>query len=480
MKSTVTLVIFLLFAQSIFAQQAIKIRQDGEQIYTLSYDGFPNNISIDIRLPKTHKGSVQLIIPRSAPGDYGVVFYDHYLSNIKGYDDNDNLIPVTRGEGPRWIIGGTSSNVSHITYEMDLKKMEKEEPSGADASKIRQHYVGLLGYSVFGYVDGYEYTKINLHIKAPDGWPVFTTLRPTVPLIKNKMDLQIDNFDLLSDAQIMMGSALQVKRFDGGPVPLYVAQYAETYSSIDEMGKIGVSSMKLLHQYFGQTPFPYYTVYVEYLKPLDDQHSYNFGMEHLNSYTGFNDVSQAITTPLDSASFIKYQIPVLHHMGHGYIPLRCYGKGYRPFTWEMAPIINTIWFNEGFIWYITTQLLKINADSIFDKRVYEAPDFLKELSMRDLSALASTQYSADFRIGRHIYSRGALMAGELDRLINEKSNHKKSLRDALIYMLNWTKENTRAFTIEELPCLFQKATGVNVNAVFERWMKPVPELKIEN
>jgi predicted metalloprotease with PDZ domain len=65
------------------------------------------------------------------------------------------------------------------------------------------------------------------------------------------------------------------------------------------------------------------------------------------------------------------------------------------------------------------------------------------------------------------------MAGELDRYISEKSNHKKSLRDALIYMLNWTKENKRAFTIEELPEFFQKATGVNVKKIFEKWMKPV-------
>jgi len=238
------------------------------------------------------------------------------------------------------------------------------------------------------------------------------------------------------------------------------------------MGRIGISSMKLLNQYFGQTPFPYYTVYVEYLKPLDAQHSYNFGMEHLVSYTGFNDTSQAITAPLDSASFQKYQFPILPHMGHAYIPLRCYGKGYRPFTWEMAPIIKTIWFNEGFIQYITQQLLHVNMIPLFKKRVYEAPAFLKNMSMRDLSELASTEYSSDFRIGKHIYSRGALMANELDNYIRQKTNNKKSLRNALIYLLNWSQRNKRAFTIEELPGIFQQATGVNVKLVFDKWMKP--------
>lgn len=133
----------------------------------------------------------------------------------------------------------------------------------------------MLGNSVFGYIDGYEFTKIQLHIKAPEGWPIYTTLQPAVPLVKNEMDLPVGNFDLLADAQIMMRPALQVKRFDEGAVPLYVVQYAETNSSIDAIGKIGVSSMELLHQYFSQSPFPYYTIFMEYLKPIDSLHDYD-------------------------------------------------------------------------------------------------------------------------------------------------------------------------------------------------------------
>jgi hypothetical protein len=37
-----------------------------------------------------------------------------------------------------------------------------------------------------------------------------------------------------------------------------------------------------------------------------------------------------------------------HHMAHSWIPKRAYGEGYIPFLWEMPPVIDTIWFNEGF------------------------------------------------------------------------------------------------------------------------------------
>ena len=77
------------------------------------------------------------------------------------------------------------------------------------------------------------------------------------------MEVAVLNFDLLADAQIIMGSALEVKRFDDGPGPLYVVQYAETNSSIEKGGKRAGGALKLLKQYFGQIPFPYYTVYVE-------------------------------------------------------------------------------------------------------------------------------------------------------------------------------------------------------------------------
>lgn len=453
--------------------------QSNAQIYTITYSGSSDNISIDIHLPKVQKGPVQLIIPRSAPGYYGVVFYDNYLSSIKGFDDNEKAVTVIRGEGPRWIIGDSSSSVLHINYEMDLKKMENEESVGASASKIRPNYVGLLGYSVFGYIEGFEEKKIQLHIKAPEGWPLFTTLSPIIPLDKTQMEIAVPNFDILADAQIMMGSALEVKRFDDGPVPLFVAQYAETHSSIDKWGKSAVLSMKLLKRYFGQIPFPYYTVYVEYLKPLDAKHTYNFGMEHTNSFTAVMDASIATTKIADSIFLKKGQPFILHHIAHAYIPLRCYGKGYKPFSWEMAPIINTIWFNEGFVVYITQQLLHTNMIPVFKKGIQDAPAFLKNISTQNLSELASTQYSSDKRIGNQNDYRGAMLANDLDDRIRQKTNNKKSLRDALLYLYNWSQREKRGFTIEEMPGIFRQATGVNVKAVFDKWMKPVSEIKTQ-
>ena len=37
-----------------------------------------------------------------------------------------------------------------------------------------------------------------------------------------------------------------------------------------------------------------------------------------------------------------------HHMAHAWVPKRAVGTGYFPFQWELAPVLDSIWFAEGF------------------------------------------------------------------------------------------------------------------------------------
>jgi predicted metalloprotease with PDZ domain len=151
----------------------------------------------------------------------------------------------------------------------------------------------------------------------------------------------------------------------------------------------------------------------------------------------------------------------------------------------MAPIIDTIWFNEGFARYAAIEAL---AEAMQEKEsqdyrrqqlerlrgiVDSAPPFLRKMSLDDLSRAGSFLYSDDFRVGRNLFSRGALMAAEMDDLIRAKTQGNKSLRDALRYLLDWSEHNHRAFRTEELPLIFREATGVDTKNILERWVKPL-------
>jgi predicted metalloprotease with PDZ domain len=95
------------------------------------------------------------------------------------------------------------------------------------------------------------------------------------------------------------------------------------------------------------------------------------------------------------------------------------------------------------------------------------------MSLVQLSQTASTLYGSDFRIGRSVFSRGALMAIEMNNYLKEQSNDNKSIKDVLRYLYNWSKENKRAFTMEEFPTLINKACGIDLSELYKKWQLPV-------
>ena len=47
------------------------------------------------------------------------------------------------------------------------------------------------------------------------------------------------------------------------------------------------------------------------------------------------------------------------------------------------------------------------------------------------------------------------------------------MRDILRYLYNWSKENKRAFTVEEFPALIFKACDINLDSIYKKWQLPV-------
>jgi predicted metalloprotease with PDZ domain len=151
----------------------------------------------------------------------------------------------------------------------------------------------------------------------------------------------------------------------------------------------------------------------------------------------------------------------------------------------MAPIIDTIWFNEGFARYAAIEALAdaMPAEESQNYRRQQldrlrgiidgAPPFIRKMSLADLSRAGSFLYSEDFRVGRNLFSRGALMAAEMDDFIRTQTQGKKSLREALRYLLEWSGRSHRAFHTEELPAIFRDGTGVDTKNILDRWLQPL-------
>jgi len=468
----------VLLALTVSAQDSLTYRVD----YSTNK---PDIVHIAIQPSQPLRGPLTLIIPRAITSGYSQRLYDRYVESVSASSSDQKPSKIGRQEGSRWTVGDRDALVSRVEYDVNLARLEQEITGAADASKRRPEYVGLLGYSIFGFLEGKENTSIQLDVRGPDGWPIFTTLQPKSPADKSITKAGAKDFYALADSQIAMGPRLNVRQLEA-PVPLFLISYVEAETDLEKHGELFADAFRKVLTYFGSPPFKHYTAQIEILKPVSENHSYGFSMEHLDSSTYFLGVDRIINANTTSEQLERERFNFAHHVVHSWIPKRFYGTGYLPFNWELAPLIDTIWFNEGFARFIATEALtahlpekesqevrKRRSDQL--RRTIEGmPEFIRNMPLLELSRVGSLMYSEDFRTGRTLFSKGALMAEEIDVLIRQKTGGKKRLRDSIHAMMSWAEKSGRAFRLEELPGLIGKPVGVDekeIKAIMDRWLR---------
>jgi len=456
MSRIILLFSFILSITSLNAQQKIS--------YLLHKQADLNKVTIQITFDALSASDANLVIPRSAPGTYILTDYIAFVDDVVGYTTSGKQLPGMIGDGSFFTFVESNERLNKVSYTVDIQKMEIDLLDASTSSKARKDYLGLFGYSVFGFIEGLETEAVNLTINTDPSWPIFSTLKPDTNRKFGTDTYEAENYAELVDAQYLLGNGVQVIRVAEAPIPLFVAAYAPTADYLEGIGNTGLSSLQKLADYFGYVPMPHYTLVYEFLEPISPRHDYGFNMEHLNSMTAHRDISQEYTPNRDLGT-------IIHHMGHSWVPLRSWGEGYRPFAWQVAPLIETIWLNEGFMWYVTFQQILSDEARLnwWKSNMVTAPDFIKNKNLKELSLLGSTQYASDFRIGKNLFSRGALMAYELDEYIQKQTNGNKSFKDAILGLLNWSKDNQRAFKYNEIEPIMSKATGVDLSLIWNKW-----------
>jgi len=307
---------------------------------------------------------------------------------------------------------------------------------------------------------------------------VNTTLAPAAPPPLAKATGDAVDFYALADSQVAMGPELRVLRAPSA-APLYLAGYAEGPADPAHTAALVARAMDALVAYFGTTPFAHYTAVVELLKPLSPDHRYGFSMEHLDSSHYFLGADEGVTEQAPERQQRRVLFNFAHHLAHSWIPKRASGEGYFPFSWELAPVIDTIWLSEGFARYAALEALAdafpTEEGAAYRNAVLDTlrstlagmPPFIREMPLVQLSRVASTRYSEDFRTGRTLFSRGALLAEALDERIRKESGGRKRFRDFLRHLVAWSARERRGFRLDELPGLLRDATGVEARDVWE-------------
>ena len=269
------------------------------------------------------------------------------------------------------------------------------------------------------------------------------------------------DFYALADSQIVMGPSCRPSSRSLTPdCPCALLMYAEGPVDTARVARVAATAFARVARYFGVVPFGHYTILQELLTPLSPRHGYNFSMEHLDSMTSTLAVDRALTARSTDSDDIRFQFNLAHHIAHAWVPKRASGAGYFPFQWELAPLIDTIWFAEGFGQYAAIMAVAAGeADPAayrerllerrFRQSIADAPPFLRRLGLVDLSRVASTRYSSDFRTGQLVFSRGGLLAAAIDDRIKAETGGARSLRDVLTAMLKDFGPASRGFAVEQ-------------------------------
>ncbi len=448
-------------------------------------EGMSSRLEVTLTLPRDGASpQATLIMPRAIPMGYGQQPYDEFVRVKAGRARSGARATVTRQDGPRWAVASVDPNdpIASVDYEVDLAAMEAAILEGGDSSRTRPEFTSLLGYSIFLFVEGLEGRAIDLTVRPPrPDWPVFSTLAPVAPPVPGPLQARARDFYALADSQILMGRGFSVQKLQGSP-PLFMAVHAEEPAAADVMAPLAEQAFEALIRYYGSAPFSHFTLLFDYLKPVSSRHRYGFSMEHLESATFGAPSSAALTMRSAEDERSRWRYNVAHHIAHAWIPKRCAGEGYFPFRWELAPLIDTIWLSEGFSQYAAADALsdflpprrdgttyrEAVVEARFRSALREMPDFLKRLPLVELSRVASTVYSEDFRTGRTVFSRGGLMAYEMDETIRKSTRGGKRLRDALRGLVAWSAREQRPFRIDELPAIFELAVGVDTQEILDR------------
>jgi predicted metalloprotease with PDZ domain len=146
-------------------------------------------------------------------------------------------------------------------------------------------------------------------------------------------------------------------------------------------------------------------------------------------------------------------------------------------------VLDSIWFSEGFGQYAAGVALaeRVEEGEAFLETLLErrcqnslatAPASIRRMTTVELSRVASTRYGSDFRLGRNVFSRGALMAAEMDAYIRQQTDGTKSLKDGLRHLMAWARKNGKELPEGELNRLLEAGTGVDVSAIHARWLEP--------
>ena len=397
--------------------------------------------------------------PSWSPGSYTFRPISKFILNLE-VRNTDRPVPFKEIRTDTYETMEARAGRFTIQYDVDLSANNRS----LDKSFIGNEIALIKGDFTFCCVTGFRDVPVRLDVEAPPGWELCSSL------MNERRDggLTAKGYDDLIDGTIMLG------KFDRAST---ISGTTEFVVASDPTLGVAPSSLipfvKALADYqiklFGSAPFKSYTFFLHVI----GESSYNsypggvVAIEHRYGTTiSFTPQAARVFTGRDLTNTIEKVFA--HELFHAW-------NGRRIGPAELArPNLNepvqsrNIWFIEGVTRYydiISRQRVSTDDPSQLYQQLSELVPAASVNASLEQKSLDSWQ-----GLSPVLYNKGCLVALALDMKIRWMTDNRKSLDDVMRYLYQEIDNGAAHYTAESLRRMVIKASGVDLNDVFDRFV----------
>lgn len=460
---SLSLIILSFFAQS---QESYNVKIDLTRVKN-------DRLPVELTVPAINHETVEYHMPKIVPGTYSISDFGRFISDLKAFDADGNLLDVENISTNRWTIKD-ATKLKKITYWVDdsfdnfqgYGNNKLFEPGGMSIEVENDVFV-MNTFGFIGYIDNYKFKPFELTIIHDEAIKGATSLKKLTKTDTSDI-YTAANYNFLADAPIMYSKPdIVSKEIAGADVLVSVYSPNKILSASDVMDDID-ELMEAQAKYLGgELPVDRYAYLIYLFDSPTISGSYG-ALEH--SY------SSLYTLPEMDPERISQTVKdvAAHEFFHIVTPLNIHSEEIHNFNYIEPEMSQHLWLYEGVTEY-ASQHVQVKYD------LYDLQDFLSEMQSKMNQQdrynvdIPYTEFSENILEPKNerrygdVYAGGALIAWCLDLTIIKSTNGQKDLQSVL-RELSKQYGPMRAFKDEELFDEIEKITTLEVGEFLRRYV----------
>ena len=460
MKTTLRfLSLLFFFIQSVFSQESrfhytVEIRNPlSDKAYvTLEFSSF------------TEKNAT-FYIPAWSPGNYTICNFGRWIDSLEAFDSTNTALPVKRKGINEWYISNAKS-LCKITYIANDIPEDSLDALPTTLSEMGRDYYFFNGPAVFGYFKNKKNYTCDVSYKLPLDWRVWCGLER-----KNYFSFYAPSYDRLIDSPVLAGGPrIKIYKFEQGSAKYTMAVNSESDVPMDSLIQFTKQCIDHQIRFFGETPFKEYL----FLFNFSTSNSRYGALEHLNSSAYF------LPPPARQNSLRNsfYTRVIAHEFFHVWNPKLIYPSELDDFNYQDSIRITSMWFIEGFTEYYA-KLTLVRSGLLPPSHLYEEMKNIALSDTRDDLEYLSLR-AAELGVANPMYTKGALIAYFMDIECRDKTNNKKSLDDAILYINREFGQKKKPYNDRKVISIIKEATGVDFKNFYKKYIRGKEALPVSD